>query len=140
MALVYGRNLYHTFLSFDDFVWVHRSFEPESVGPGLGKEMQASGDTSVATPFGHALNVFFPKLRLLSVIGTIVFAPFAWFSRWRMSFVFCVTLVFYNQAMAAVLPYPQTRHTFYIVAPLLAALTMELKACFDRFVLRTSKA
>jgi hypothetical protein len=94
--------------------------------------MQASGDPSVATPLARALNVFFPIVRFLVVMGTIIVAPFAWRSRWRMSFVFCLTLVVYNQATVALAATPESRYTAYIVPPLLAAVAMGLQACGNR--------
>ena len=45
-----------------------------------------------------------------------------------MSFVFCVTLVVYNQAAVALAATAESRYTFYIVPPLLAAVTMGLQA------------
>ena len=74
-SLVYGRNFFVAFVLADSaYVWNHRSFGSEWVGPELAKEMQASGDTSVATPLAGALNVLFPMVRFLLVIGTIVCA------------------------------------------------------------------
>jgi hypothetical protein len=133
LALTYGRNfLVAFFLADSPYVWKHRSFGPEWVGPGLAKEMQASGDSSVATPLARVLDVFFPTVRFLLVIGTIIVAPFAWRSQWRMSLVFCVTLVVYNQATVSLAATPENRYTFYIVPPLLAAVTMGLQAYADR--------
>jgi hypothetical protein len=126
---VYGRNFLLAFVLADSsYVWTHRPFGQEWIGPGLAKEMQASGDPSVATPLARALNVFFPIVRVLLVLGTIVVAPFAWRSRWRTSFIFCVTLVVYNQATVALAATPESRYTFYIVPPLLVAVTMGLQA------------
>jgi hypothetical protein len=133
-ALLYGRNFFVAFVLADSpYVWTHRSFGPGWVDPGLVQEMQASGDPSVATPLARALDVFFPTVRFLLVVGTIVVAPFAWRSQWRMSFVFCLALVIYNQATVALAATPENRYTFYIVPPLLlAAATMGLKAYADR--------
>jgi hypothetical protein len=80
----------------------------------------------------RTLDLLFPVLRFLVVLGTIIVAPFAWRSRWRMSFVFCVTLVVYNQAAVALAATPESRYTFYIVPPLLAAVTMGLQAYSER--------
>jgi hypothetical protein len=132
MALTYGRNFVVAFFRSDSpYVWKHPSFGPEWVGPGLAKEMQASGDSSVATLLARGLDVFFPTVRILLVIATVIVAPFAWRSRWRMSFVFCLTLVVYNQATVALAATPENRYTFYIVPPLLAAVTMGLRAYTD---------
>jgi hypothetical protein len=49
-----------------------------------------------------------------------------------MSFVFCVTLVVYNQAAVALAATIESRYTFYIVPPLLAAVTMGLQAYSER--------
>jgi hypothetical protein len=133
MALTYGRNfLVAFFLADSPYVWTHRTFGPEWVGPRLAAEAQASGDSSVATPLARALNVLFPTVRFLLVIATIIVAPFAWRSRWRMSFVLCATLVVYNQATVALAAAAENRYTFYIVPPLLAAVTMGLQACMER--------
>jgi hypothetical protein len=130
---VYGRNFLLAFVLADSsYVWTHRPFGQEWIGPDLAKEMQASGDPSVATPLARALNVFFPIVRVLLVLGTIVVAPFALRSRWRTSFIFCVTLVVYNQATVALAATPESRYTFYIVPPLLVAVTMGLQAWGDR--------
>jgi hypothetical protein len=130
--LTYGRNfLVAFFLADSPYVWKHRSFGAEWVGPGLAKEMQASGDSSVATLLARGLDVFFPTVRILLVIATVIVAPFAWRSRWRMSFVFCLILVVYNQATVALAATPENRYTFYIVPPLLAAVTMGLRAYTD---------
>jgi hypothetical protein len=132
MALTYGRNFLVAFFRADSpYVWKHPSFGPEWVGPGLAKEIQVSGDSSVATPLARVLDVFFPIVRILLVIATIIVAPFAWRSRWRMSFAFCLILVVYNQATVALAATPENRYTFYIVPPLLAAVTMGLRAYTD---------
>ena len=138
MALTYGRNfLVAFFLADRPYTWTHPTFGPERVGQALAAEARASGDTSVATPLAHVLDVFFPTVRFLLVIGTIIVAPFAWRSRWRVSFVFCVTLVVYNQATVALAATAENRYTFYIVPPLLAAVTMGLQACMERRAART---
>lgn len=98
----------------------------------MAKEEQASGDSSVPTALARALNLLFPMLRFFVVIGTVIVAPFAWRSRWRMSFVFCVTLVMYNQATLALAATAESRYTFYIVPPLLAAVTMGVQVHFAR--------
>jgi hypothetical protein len=141
MALTYGRNfLVAFFLADSPYVWKHQSFGPEWVGPGLAKEMQASGDSSVATPLARVLDVFFPTVRFLLVIATIIIAPFAWRSQWRMSFVFCLTLVVYNQATVALAATAENRTTFYIVPPLLAAVTMGLQAYTNRLAVKPARA
>jgi hypothetical protein len=133
MALTYGRNfLVAFFLADRAYTWTHPTFGPERVGQALAAEARASGDTSVATPLARALDVFFPTVRFLLVIGTIIVAPFAWRSRWRVSFLFCVTLVVYNQATVALAATAENRYTFYIVPPLLAAVTMGLQARMER--------
>jgi hypothetical protein len=140
ISLTYGRNFVVAFFRADSpYVWKHPSFGPEWVGAGLAKEMRASGDSSVATPLARILDVFFPTVRFLLVIGTIIVAPFAWRSRWRMSFMFCVTLVVYNQATVALAATAENRYTFYIVPPLLAAVTMGLQASADRITRKPAK-
>jgi hypothetical protein len=125
----YGRNFFVAFFVADSsYVWTHPTFGPEWTGPDLAKEEQASGDSSVPTALARVLDLLFPALRFLVVVGAIIVAPFAWRSRWRMSFVFCVTLVVYNQAAVALAATPESRYTFYIVPPLLAAVTMGLQA------------
>ena len=125
----YGRNFFVAFFVAESpYTWTHRTFGLEWTGPYLAKEEQASGDSSVPTPLARALDVLFPALRFLVVIGTIIVAPFAWRSRWKMSFVFCVTLVVYNQAAVALAATIESRYTFYIVPPLLAAVTIGLQA------------
>jgi hypothetical protein len=125
----YGRNFFVAFFVADSsYVWTHPTFGPEWTGPYLAKEEQASGDSSVPTALARVLDLLFPALRFLVVVGAIIVAPFAWRSRWRMSFVFCVTLVVYNQAAVALAATPESRYTFYIVPPLLAAVTMGLQA------------
>jgi hypothetical protein len=132
MALTYGRNFAVAFFLADrEYTWHHRTFGPEWVGPRLAEEARASGESSVLTPLERALDIFFPTVRFLLVIGTIVLAPFAWRSQWRLSFVFCLTLVVYNQATVALAATPENRYTFYIVPPLLAAVTMGLRAYTD---------
>jgi len=129
IALTYGRNFVVAFFLADSpYTWKHRTFGPEWTGPYLAKEAQASGDSSVATPLDRALDVIFPTLRFLVVVGTIIVAPFAWRSRWRLSFVFCLALVAYNQATVALAATAENRYTFYIVPPLLVAVTMGLQA------------
>jgi hypothetical protein len=120
------------FVAESPYTWTHRTFGSEWTGPYLAKEEQASGDSSVPTPLARALDVLFPALRFLVVIGTIIVAPFAWRSRWKMSLVFCVTLVVYNQAAVALAATIESRYTFYIVPPLLAAVTMGLQAYSER--------
>ena len=133
----YGRNFFVAFFVAESpYTWTHRTFGLEWTGPYLAKEEQASGDSSVPTPLARALDVLFPTLRFLVVMGTIIVAPFAWRSRWKMSFVFCVTLVVYNQAAVALAATIESRYTFYIVPPLLAAVTMGLQAYSER---RTAK-
>ncbi len=133
MALTYGRNFVVAFFSANSpYTWRHRAFGPEWVGPRLANEAQASGDPSVTTPLGRSLDVFFPIVRVLLVIATVILAPFAWRSPWRVSFVFCVTLVVYNQATIALAATAENRYTFYIVPPLLAAVTMGLQAYTER--------
>jgi hypothetical protein len=105
----------------------------------LAKEMRASGDSAVATPLARILDVFFPTVRFLLVIGAIIVAPFAWRSQWRLSFVFCVTLVVYNQATVALAATAENRYTFYIVPPLLAAVTMGLQAAADRITRKPAR-
>jgi hypothetical protein len=135
IALTYDRNFFSAFLVADSpYTWTHRTFGPEWTSPHLAKEEQASGDSSVPTPLARALDVLFPILRILVVMGTIIVAPFPWRSPWRMSFVFCVTLVVYNQATVALAASPESRYTFYIVPPLLAAVTMGLQAYSERRV------
>jgi hypothetical protein len=135
MALTYGRNFAVAFFLADrPYTWTHPPLGAELVGPSLAAEAQASGESSVSTPLGHALDVFFPTVRIVLVIGTIIVAPFAWRSRWRVSFLFCVTLVVYNQAAVALAAIADNRYTFYIVSPLLAAVTMGLQACMERRV------
>jgi hypothetical protein len=133
IALTYGRNFFVAFFLADSsYTWTHRTFGAEWTGPHLAKEEQASGDSSVPTAFARVLDVLFPTLRFLVVVGALIVAPFAWRSRWRMSFVFCVTLVVYNQAAVALAATAENRYTFYIVPPLLAAVTMGLQAYADR--------
>jgi hypothetical protein len=133
IALTYSRNfIVAFFLAQSPYVWKHRSFGPEWIGPGLAKEAQASGDSAVATPLARMLDVLFPTARVLVVIGAIIVAPFAWRSRWRMGFVLCVTLVVYNQATVALGAAAENRYTFYIFPALLAAVTMGLQAYCDR--------
>jgi hypothetical protein len=131
-ALVYSRNFLFAFLFADSsYVWQHRSFGPEWVGPELAKEMEASGDPSMPTGLARILNALFPAMRWLLVAGAILVAPFAWRSRWRMGFVFCLSLVVYNQATVALAATPESRYTFYIVPPLLAVITLGLQAYID---------
>jgi hypothetical protein len=131
-GLVYGGNfLFAFFFADSSYVWQHRPFGPDWIDPKLAKEMQASGDPSVPTVFARILNVLFPVLRCLVVIGAILVAPFAWRSRWRMEFVFCLSLVVYNQATLALAATPESRYTYYIVPPLLIAVTMGLQAYID---------
>jgi hypothetical protein len=133
IALTYARNFFLAFFVADSpYTWTHRTFGPEWTGPHLAKEEQASGDSSVPTVLARTLDLLFPALRFVVVLGTIMVAPFAWRSRWRMSFVFCVTLVVYNQAAVALAASPESRYTFYIVPPLLAAVTMGLQAYSER--------
>jgi hypothetical protein len=133
IALTYGRNFMVAFFFADSpYVWKHRSFGPEWIGPGLAEEAQGSGDSAVATPLARMLDRFFPTARVLVVIGAVILAPFAWRSRWRMGFVFCVTLVVYNQATVALGAAAENRYTFYIFPALLAAVTMGLQARVDR--------
>jgi hypothetical protein len=140
IGLDYGRNFLVAFFRADSpYSWHHRTFGPEWTGPYLAKEEQASGDSSVATPLARVLDVFFPTVRFLIVMGTIIVAQFAWRSRWRMSFVFCVTLVVYNQAAVALAATAENRYTFYIVPPLLAAVAMGLQAYNDRRAFKPAK-
>jgi hypothetical protein len=133
IALTYGRNFFVAFFVTDSpYTWTHRTFGTEWTGPYLAQEEQASGDSSVPTLLGRALDVLFPALRFLVLMGTIIVSPFAWRSRWKMSFVFCVTLVVYNQAAVALAATAESRYTFYIVPPLLAAVTMGLQAYGER--------
>jgi hypothetical protein len=133
IMLTYGRNFFLAFfVATSPYVWVHRTFGVLWTGPHLAKEEQASGDSSVSTPLARTLDVLFPTLRFVVVIGTIMVAPLAWRSRWRMSFAFCVMLVVYNQAAVALAATAENRYTFYIVPPLLAAVTMGLQAYNDR--------
>jgi hypothetical protein len=71
-------------------------------------------------------------VRFVLLIGAIAVAPFGWRSQWRLGFVLCLALVVYNQATVALAATPENRYTFYIVPPLLAAVTMGLKAHTDR--------
>jgi hypothetical protein len=48
-----------------------------------------------------------------------------------MDFMFCLSLVVYNQATVALAATPESRYTFYIVPPLLVAVTMGLQAYID---------
>lgn len=133
IALTYARNFFMAFFFADSpYTWTHRTFGVEWTGPYLAQEEQASGDSSVPTALARTLDLMFPALRFLVVLGTIIVAPFAWRRRWRMSFVFCVTLVVYNQAAVALAATPESRYTFYIVPPLLAAVTMGLQAYSER--------
>jgi hypothetical protein len=141
MALTYGRNFVVAFFVADrEYTWHHRTFGPEWVGPGLAEEARVSGDSAVPTPLERALDIFFPTVRFLLVIGTIVLGPFAWRSQWRLSFVFCVALVVYNQATVALAATAENRYTFYIVPPLLAAVTMGLQASANRLARKPSSA
>jgi hypothetical protein len=133
LALTYSRNFTVAFFLADrPYTWTHQTFGPEWTGPHLAKEERESGDSSVPTPLARALDVAFPILRFLVVVATIIMAPFAWRSRWRMSFTYCVTLVVYNQAAVALAATAENRYTFYIVPPLLAAVTMGVQAYIER--------
>jgi hypothetical protein len=139
MTLTYGRNFFVAFFRAESpYVWTHPSFGAEWVGPRLASEMHASGDSSVATPLARALDVLLPTVRFLLVIGTIIVTPFAWHSRWRTSFVFCLALVVYNQATVALAAKADSRYTFYILPPLLAAITMGLQAYSGRHTFKTA--
>jgi hypothetical protein len=56
-----------------------------------------------------------------------------------MSFVFCLALVVYNQAAVALAATAENRYTFYIVPPLLVAVTMGLQAYRERHALKPLK-
>lgn len=129
MTATYARNfIVACFVADSSYVWTHRTFGPEWVGARLANEAKASGDSAVATPLARVLDVFFPTVRSLLLIGTIVVAPFAWRSQWRLGFLLCLALVVYNQATVALAATAENRYTFYIVPPLLAAMTMGLQA------------
>jgi hypothetical protein len=133
IILTYTRKFVVAFFVADSpYTWKHQTFGPEWTGPYLAKEERASGDSAVPTVLARALDVLFPILRVLVLIGTVIIAPFAWHSRWKMSFVFCVTLVVYNQVTVALAATPESRYTFYIVPPLLVAVTMGLQAYAGR--------
>src|SRR5262249_52925226 len=129
IALTYGRNFVVAFFLADSpYTWKHRTFGPEWTGPYLAKEAQASGDSSVATPLDRALVVILPPSCSVVVGETFIGARFPGGSRWGLGFFFCLPLVQYNQPSVVWAPPPETRYPFYIVPPLLVAVTMGLQA------------
>lgn len=140
MGYVYVRNfVVASFLADSSYVWTHQTFGADWVGPSLAKEMQASGDSSVATPLASILDIFFPAVRFTALLGTMLVAPFVWRSPWRASFICCLALVVYNQATVAFAATAENRYTFYIFPPLLACVMMGLKAHASRPKVKTQR-
>jgi hypothetical protein len=129
----YARNFAVTFVHADSsYVWKHRTFGPEWIGPALAKELLSSGDSDAVTPLANFLNHWFPLCHILALSLVIVTAPLVVRSPWRNGWILLLLLVLYNHASVALAATPESRYTAWAFPAYLLMLTIAAAELIER--------